>query len=342
MTTALAYEPIPPIVELLDQELSEERLKALAEGKNLPWRIWENALYGPLKNFLSRPGKEFRARLVATSWQMAGGWGDPPEVLPFLVEILHAGSLVIDDIEDGSLYRRGGRALHHIYGTPLALNAGNWLYFWALSLVEQLDLSLEQRAAVHRAVSECVLRCHYGQGLDLSARLTELPQDDVPQVVATTTRLKSGSLTELAARLGAVAANADDRSIAHLGRFGRELGVGLQMLDDLGSVTSEKRAHKGHEDLLSARPTWPWAWLAEELGELEYARLLALAKEVEARHLHPESLCERLRPRIETIGRRRVRSHLDSAFERLERNVPTSNGLGEVRAEIERLEKSYG
>ncbi|MFO0131652.1 MAG: polyprenyl synthetase family protein [bacterium] len=46
-----------------------------------------------------------------------------------LGEIIHNGSLIIDDIEDGSDLRREKPCVHKIYGTDVAVNAGNALYF---------------------------------------------------------------------------------------------------------------------------------------------------------------------------------------------------------------------
>ena len=98
--------------------------------------IGERALRGPLREFLSRPGKAFRGRLVEASWHVARGRFEPvPEILPIVVEALHAGSLIVDDIEDDATERRGGPALHRMVGTPVALNAGNWLYIWPQHLL---------------------------------------------------------------------------------------------------------------------------------------------------------------------------------------------------------------
>ena len=46
-----------------------------------------------------------------------------------LTEIVHNGSLIIDDIEDNSTMRRGKDCVHKIYGTDIAVNAGNFMYF---------------------------------------------------------------------------------------------------------------------------------------------------------------------------------------------------------------------
>jgi geranylgeranyl pyrophosphate synthase len=307
----------------------------------MPWELWREALYGPLRDFLGRPGKEFRARLVGAAFRLGGRSETPPAELPLIVELLHAGSLIVDDIEDGSAYRRGEPALHCTYGLPRALNAGNWLYFWPMSLIERLDVAPEARLALYRTISQTLLRCHSGQALDLSARVGGLSQRDVARVVEVTTSLKTGALMELAAAIGAIAAGAPSARAQAIAEFGMRLGTGLQMLDDLGGLTSEKRCHKGHEDLLLGRPTWPWAWAARDLDEIGFARLSTMSRDVQARNLHPEYLAEALREHIAIRGRFHVQQHLGSALRDLERAVGPSAVIDLLAQEIEKLEQSY-
>src|SRR5688572_14795181 len=94
-------------------------------------------LLGPLRELTSNRGKGIRRRLVALSCRLINESGDRSLVAAKqckacaeVVELIHTGSLVVDDIEDGSSTRRGRPALHVRYGLPLELNAGNWLYFW--------------------------------------------------------------------------------------------------------------------------------------------------------------------------------------------------------------------
>ena len=96
-------------------------------------------------------------------------------------------------------------------------------------------------------------------------------------VVEATTLLKTGSLFELSAVVGATFARADKDAVERIGSVGRDLGVGLQMLDDLSGVFEPHRRRKGHEDLSSGRPTWPWAWLASTLDARAFGDLQQLA-----------------------------------------------------------------
>jgi geranylgeranyl pyrophosphate synthase len=345
MNDPILAEPAPSVLsQLLGVHFSEAALGALLGPASaaLGEELWNQALRTPVLDVVERPSKALRAGLVAHCYALAGGRGACPEELIAIVEILHAGSLVIDDIEDDSTLRRGRPALHTLHGVPVALNAGNWMYFWALGLVEQLAVSDRVQLSAYRWLHRTLLRSHHGQALDLTANVYRLPQRDVARVVQATTELKTGALMELSAALGALAAEAEPPLISALSRFGREVGVALQMLDDVGGLLSEKRQHKGHEDLVLGRPTWPWAWLCADLSAPRHAELVTLGLGVSERRLEPEVLARLMRGHLRGSGRMRVRRQLHAAFTRLEAVVPPTAPLEALRAELGRMEKSYG
>jgi geranylgeranyl pyrophosphate synthase len=338
-------EASPNLLEqLLSVHFSTTGLSTLLgpQAAGLGDEIWSRALSAPIREFVARPSKGLRAGLVTRCFELAGGHGECPDALSAIVEILHAGSLIIDDIEDASSSRRGRPALHTLHGLPVALNAGNWMYFWALGLVQELPVKEGVQLSLYRWVLRALLRSHHGQGLDLTANVYELGQEQVPEVVLATTELKTGALMELSAVLGALAAEAVPSRVREFSRFGRDVGIALQMLDDVGGLLSEKRCHKGHEDLLQGRPTWPWAWLCSELPPAEHAELRAAGLDVAARRLHPEVLARLLRAHLRGSARVRIRRHVHAAFARLQQLTGASAGLSALRAELHRMEKSYG
>jgi len=340
-----ARETGAPLARLIRAEFSEARLSESLDlgAERVHERLWQASLSGPLLELLERPGKEFRSRLVEVAYDVSRRSDSPamPEALPLIVEILHTGSLIVDDIEDDSRYRRGRPALHLIVGLPLALNAGNWLYFLPHSVIGRLGLPESVELHVRRLIDRSVLRCHYGQALDLGVKLGSLAQREVHDTVSLSTRLKTGSLLELAAELGACAAGAPAALASELSAFGRSYGVALQMLDDVSGIFEERRAHKGHEDLLNGRPTWPWAWLAGRLDELSYTRLQHRARQVEGRELHPEVLASALRRELGDSPYRGIHDQLGHAFARLERAVGGRQLLEPLAEEIQRLERAY-
>jgi hypothetical protein len=200
--TLMAAHPkraaIPPLVAALDQATEAGGVSAL--DPSVSERMWQVALVGPAATFLAHPGKDLRARLVRAGWLLAGGsLASPlPDAIARVLEILHAGSLIVDDVEDQSEQRRGQPALHRVIGEPLAINTGSWMYFWALAELARLAIP----NALELAVATLV-RCHQGQALDLAMNVVELDMREVPGVVAATTRLKTGALCRLAVELSA-------------------------------------------------------------------------------------------------------------------------------------------
>jgi geranylgeranyl pyrophosphate synthase len=339
---AFTVEAPLTLLTLLSEEFEHRQLgKVLGSEHRVPAHLWEPALVGPLTDFLGRPGKEFRARLVRLGFQLSGRNHAPPAELPLIIEALHSGSLIVDDIEDESNERRGAPALHCLYGLPRALNAGNFLYFWALELLTRLGLPPITELALHRAFSCTLLACHQGQALDLSVDVTELAQSEVLPTVAAVTRLKTGKLCELAAYMGAVAAGASQSKAQAIAHFGRELGIGLQMLDDLGGISSERRAHKGQEDLRHRRPTWPWAWAAETLDASAYAKVQKLGRAVASSGEGGEHVASHLRRAAAGHGRAQAHAGLSLALARLAEAVPEPRAISEIEHELARLKESY-
>ena len=323
----LQHRARPAMLAALERALSADGACAL--DATVPAQVWRRALGGPAAEFLARPGKALRTTIVTAGWLLGGGTKSAlPEQLPLVIEILHAGSLIVDDVQDDSDERRGQPALHRLVGVPLAINTGSWMYFWALAELAQLGLPPELELAAHRCAATTLARCHQGQALDLATRIETLAVDEVPAVVAATTRLKTGVLCRFAAELGALAAGGAHRDA--IAAFGEAMGSGLQMLDDLGSLTT--RLDKGREDLREGRPTWPWAWLAEDRDA--FARVAAIT-EIDAR-------AAALVACVGDIGRARIRAALDGAFTALVAAVGSSSVTDMIRAELSRMENSYG
>lgn len=304
--------------------------------------LWDQALLGPARDILKRSGKGLRGRALQRSWELAGGHpAGPPDALPLLIELLHVGSLVIDDIEDDSPRRRGGPAIHRSWGVPIALNLGNWLYFVALAVLSRSGLEPEIRLAAYEDVSRSLMRCHQGQALDLSVRISTLPRHEVASVVATSTRLKTGSLVKLASLLGARAAGAGPDVVASVGGFGSDVGIALQMLDDWSGVSVPRRREKGLEDVRLERLTWPWAWLSQtaddEVWDTAMEQLRSLAGGGSA-----DDLLDSLGTRLAEVAPVRIRAQLDRAATGLSAHLADSPAYEAAKADLDELERAFG
>jgi geranylgeranyl pyrophosphate synthase len=260
------------------------------------------------------------------------------------VELIHAGSLVVDDIEDGSMIRRGKPALHIRYGLPTALNAGNWLYFWPFQLIKALELPSRTVLSVYEYYHRTLLRAHFGQAMDLGSGVDRLLQSRVPEVCLATMELKTGALMGFAMLLGAATARATEGVTSLLDEFGRDLGIALQMFDDLGNVLGIREPAKKYEDLMLRRPSWAWGCAARTSSSQHYQQFVAAVEKLpDARKLGDWIDKHRLIQRMRESARHRLEcsfNHLKIGLE--SRHVQWSvRALDEIRELGEEIALAY-
>ncbi len=286
---------------------------------NRPQAEVQRVLRQPVTEFLERPGKKIRSRLVWLGFDLANNPSANSDGVPVaceFVEQLHAGSLIIDDIQDRAESRRGRPSLHTVVGVPAAINMGNWLYFAGLEQLTQLALSDAQRCEILGRALMVTRQCHEGQALDLSLRIDSVPLVEVRSMVESITAWKTGALTGLAAWLGAAVAGASREQLQRISDFGCLLGSVLQMQNDCTDLRLAAKQSGGSQDLANRRVTWPWAWAAEQLTRDAYEALLA---RVSDQDLGGQSqLAGRLLACTQEIARVEIRGRLTAAAQLLE------------------------
>jgi geranylgeranyl pyrophosphate synthase len=297
--------------------------------------VLRSALLDPLAESTSTRGKRIRGQLVTLGYRLVS---DAPASLVAakqcgwcadVVELIHTGSLVIDDIEDGTSVRRGRPALHVQFGVPIAVNAGNWLYFWPFELLRQTDLPADKIFYVYEHCHRTLLRAHFGQAVDLGARVDSLPQPRVAAVCLASMKLKTGALMGFATILGGAIAGASECVLSILDEFGRELGVSLQMFDDLGNLIGKCEPAKRYEDLRLSRPSWVWACAADSSSARAYQQFCtAVASLPDARELDLWTEAHNLAERVRACAHR----YLDAAFRQLKERLDSANVRWSKRA----------
>jgi geranylgeranyl pyrophosphate synthase len=247
--------------------------------------ILRRALMHPVQHLTAHNGKRIRGRLVTLGFRLlaetpgcSAGMRRRCRIGADVVELIHAGSLIVDDIEDGSCTRRGRPALHVQYGVPVALNAGNWLYFLPLELLHELELPRDHLLSIYQYYHRTLLRAHFGQALDLGGRVDTLPQYQIQEVCLASMRLKTGALMGFAVTLGGWLAGTSDEALSILYEFGSELGIVLQMFDDIGNVMETTDPMKRYEDIFLYRPSWIWACAAQRAARHEFDGLVSAAR----------------------------------------------------------------
>lgn len=278
-------------------------------------------------------GKRIRPILVLLAHELAGGQNES-EIMPLALafELIHTATLVHDDINDGAEHRRGIPTIHVQAGMEKALIAGDWLF------VQGFGQGGRYGEDIVEIVSDCCARIASSElkQLDHILDLSTTP-DDYFQIVRGKTAGPFGAGCQAAA-LVAGASTADAQTLE---RFGMELGIAFQLVDDLLDLLGDERMGKPRgADVYEGKMTLPLihsltllhgesrlrlaevitnfddeVWpelidLLEEAGSIDYSRTLVkthLQRGLSELHKFPD--CE-ARRNIENIAEMVMKRHL--------------------------------
>jgi geranylgeranyl diphosphate synthase type II len=190
---------------------------------------------------LEGSGKRIRGAIVLATYRTCGGRGDASR-LAAAVEIVHAYSLVHDDLPcmDDDAFRRGRPTVHRAFDVRIATIAGVAMVPLAVRsaylAARDLGLSPDQSGEIVRELMRASGAAGMvgGQWLDLAAAGGDTTVQELEQMH----RMKTGALLCASARIGARAARASDEIVAAMDRFGAEVGLAFQIVDDVLDVTS--------------------------------------------------------------------------------------------------------
>jgi len=155
--------------------------------------------------------------------------GDPRNALEAAaaVEIIHAATLVFDDLIDRDQVRRGAPTIHMAFSNEKALTSGLFLASKGVQL-----LSNYKDPEIMRMIGTTLVDISKGELLDILGDFNA----SVSECVAIAD-LKTASLFGTAAGIGAVIAGADGRDLVGMQKFGRSSGMAFQVQDDILDFT---------------------------------------------------------------------------------------------------------
>jgi len=242
----------------------------------------------PLREMVARGGKAWRSYGFLAALEAVGG--DPQKYAQWLAlpELLHTGSLIIDDVQDGSLLRRGGPASHITHGVPLAINAGCSAYFLSQLAFLSTGLPADVQLRVYTNYFESMRAAHAGQAMDIAGYWHMVPHvmatgdsSALERAVRSTHRLKSGVPPGNLARAAAAIARGTPQQTEALGRLFEEFGTAFQIVDDVLNLRGFKGDTKTRgEDIREGKLTTP---VCKALGLLPPDRRARLVEILEAR-----------------------------------------------------------
>jgi geranylgeranyl diphosphate synthase type II len=221
---------IPAFVSSYQQRVDAEleRLVTRPNGS-------EDVVLRSMRYTLLAPSKKVRAVLTLLSAEL-GGEGVRAVPAAAAVEIVHAASLILDDLPamDDAPLRRGRKANHLEFGEAVAILAAFGLLTLAFDTIARAcDPPLARRLATLLAEAVGLEGLIAGQAEDLLSTDRDISFDTLERIH----RRKTGALFSAAATAGALTAGASADEIAALAAYAKNLGLAFQIVDDLLDVT---------------------------------------------------------------------------------------------------------
>jgi len=178
-------------------------------------------------------GKRLRPALVFLCSQFKGG--DKKNIFnaALAVELIHAASLIHDDIMDGAIIRRGKPTVYSKWGPKVALRIGDYLFAKAFLLLCKTDdfEAISVLADAVRKLSEGEI-----EQIKSAYKLEQTTSYYFQKI-----NLKTASLFRASAELGAIFGGAQNSKVKALGAFAQNLGMAFQIFDDVLDIEAEEQ-----------------------------------------------------------------------------------------------------
>lgn len=202
------------------------------------------SLSEPIWEFLDRGGKRWRPALFLLVLEALGG--KPEEYLDFAIipEVVHNGTLIADDVEDFSEFRRGKPCTYKIFGIDVAVNTSNALFFLPmLVLIKNRDnISLDKANKLYEIFIQEMINLSFGQATDIAWHKGLVSHEVTEEQYLQMCISKTGTLARMAAKMAAVLAGADEEAVKKVGKFAESIGVAFQIQDDVLDLVGEEFA----------------------------------------------------------------------------------------------------
>ena len=314
-----------------------ERFAGPAHGQYDP-EAQTAILAKPLWDFMDRGGGKQWRPIFGTLILGALGIEPTPyaSLISITAEMLHDGFLMIDDIEDNSLLRRGEDCIHLRYGLDVAINAGNTAYFLPMVLLRDYPhLSDAQRLELFRILTRLYVRAHLGQGQDIYLskflsrdQLRLWMNDSIDAKIIQLYALKTGSVVEAAAEGACVIAKTDEATRRVCCDFGRSFGLAFQIVNDIVEFSPNRVGRgEGSSDLAAGKLSYVVVKALRLLPAAEAARLETIFCSPELR-AEPGVIAEAIdlvqRSGALSLCRREAHEMIEEQWKRFSAHVPPS------------------
>jgi octaprenyl-diphosphate synthase len=207
-------------------------------------------------------GKRLRAKLIL---RIAGD-GLRVVKTAAIVEMIHAASLLHDDVIDDAFVRRKQPSINALYGNKTAIMFGDILYSKGFYELGEIDPKVAQ------IVSNAVVQLSLGELKDVSlANSFNTDKESYLKMIYQ----KTASLIEASAEVASILSNKNPKPYRI---YGRNLGLAFQMIDDILDITSDSATlgKPALHDFVEGKTTLPYIYLYERLNSVDRAKLKSM------------------------------------------------------------------
>lgn len=229
-------------------------------------------------------GKRLRPALHLLGAKFCGYQGSSAVQLGAVLELIHGATLLHDDVIDGAHTRRGRASTNRRWGNSMTVLAGDWLYMEAfrIALTERNLGILDVLIGLTQAMVEGEL-----------IQLTHLGRVDISEEEALDiSRRKTACLFSVAVQLGALLGGSSLEEQERLRRYGLNLGMGFQIIDDLLDFTAvpERLGKPVVNDLREGKVTLPLVYALQASGLRERRKVQTVLDEKGFQSVSPEEM----------------------------------------------------
>jgi len=184
------------------------------------------------EHLLGSGGKRFRPMILILSTRLCGYEGDRHIPLASIIEFIHTASLLHDDVVDDAALRRGHASANTLWGSEASVLVGDFLFSKSFSLmVKDGDMRILE------VISDACTQLAEGEIQELiKTSDLSLAEDGYISII---TR-KTAALISAACRIGAILGGVDAEQETSMGKFGLNLGIAFQLIDDTLDYTSDE------------------------------------------------------------------------------------------------------
>jgi geranylgeranyl diphosphate synthase type I len=279
-------------------------------------------------------GKRVRAAMCCLACEAAGGDASAAAPAAAAIELLHSFTLLHDDVADNDPVRRGRPTVWRRWGVGQAVTAGDAMFALANLAVgasESAGASPDVVSALLRELNEATLAVCEGQQLDLFYEgRSDVSVDDYLAMIG----CKTAALFASACAIGARVAGASEQRREALRLFGRELGLGFQIRDDVLGIwgEAEELGKPVGSDLKRNKRSLPIVHGLASAGEREREAMAGRLAE----GIQSDEEAAEIAARLEELGSRSIcedmaRASLERALEALSEAEPEQGPADDLR-----------